>query len=128
MDIEKIKEKIINGDYNYTLKIPNIISLTHIFDEDLSVRQNREMAEEHNQKVKQMREKLFQERAKRYQQLRQDVVNYIVEDYKVTLNQANIIEDFAYAQKGDEVMSYLCYIDDVATLAESLFDSNHSYK
>lgn len=126
MDIEKIKKKFINGDYNYTLKIPDMISSTHIFDEDLSVRQNREMAEEHNQKVKQMREKLFQERAKRYRQLRQDVINYIIEDYKVTLKQANIIEDFAYAQKGDEVMSYLCYIDDVAIMVESLFSINDS--
>lgn len=128
MDIENIKKKFYNGDYNYDIKIPGILSQTHIFDEDLSVKRNREMVVEYNEKVRQMRIDCHHERAKRVQQLRQDVRDYIIEYYHFTLDQATTIEDFAFAQKGDEVMSYLCYIDDVATLAESLFDSNHSYK
>lgn len=126
MDIENIKEKFYNGDYNYDIKIPRIVSQTHIFDENLSVKRNREMVVEHNEKVRQMYIDCHHERAKRIQQLRQDVRDYIIECYHFTLDQATTIEDFAFAE--DDFSTYFDYVDDLATMAESFYTKTNLFK
>jgi hypothetical protein len=51
MDISEIRAKYDAGGYTYKIDIPKKVWDDHIFDEELSVRRNRELAKEHNDNV-----------------------------------------------------------------------------
>ena len=120
MDIEEIRTKYYNGDYKYIANIPVKVSLNHVFDEELSVKRNRELVEEHNAKVDAM---LKDKRAKQQELtalLANDVVTYIVDTYELSIRQARAIESFTYQEKHACMSDYFSYIDIYADLANEL--------
>ena len=120
MDISEIRERYNNGCYNYQTEIPSKVFDNHIFDENLSVKRNREMVAEHNQKVEDMKKEKNQKQAELYKQLTNDVVEYIVDSYDMSEEQARIVERFVYAEKHSFMNDYFSWIDEVAYMVEDV--------
>ncbi len=51
MDIEAIREKYNNREYNHNIEYGKKLPENYVFDEELSVKCNREMVAEHNARV-----------------------------------------------------------------------------
>ena len=120
MDISEIREKYNSGYYKCQIEIPAKVKDNYIFDEDLSVRRNREMVAEHNEAVEIIKKEKQNKQAELYQQLTNDVVTYIVDSYDLSEEQAHIIERFVYAEKHSSMCDYFSYIDDIAYMVEDI--------
>lgn len=92
-----------------------------IFDEDLSVKKNRELVEDHNNQVliKKKAYRLLVERL--FRQLRDDVIDYIAGTYSFSKARAQKIEEFVYASKHSYMYDYFLYIDEIADFCHSIF-------
>jgi hypothetical protein len=120
MDIEEIRTKYNNGDYKYTVDIPAKVPLYHVFDEELSVKRNRELAEEHNATVDNIAKEKRSKQQELDNQLTNDVVEYLVNICGLSLRQARVIESFAYQEHHSYMGDYFSYIGTYADLAEEL--------
>ena len=119
MNIEDIANAYWNGDYNYKMQIPDMLNPLYIFDENLSVKRNREMVFEHNQKVEDMRKEQRIKSNELSNKLTNDVVAYIVSTYDMNEDQARIVERYVYQKEHDFMTDYFSTIDEVAEMVEA---------
>jgi hypothetical protein len=122
LDIDEIRVNYNKGLYTYKADIPKKVQPDHVFDEELSVRRNRELAQEHNDKVDQLwrdKNRIQHELDKR---LAYDVVVYVMENYDLTERQAKIVENFVYQHHHSSMSDYFGYIDTYADFASMLVD------
>jgi hypothetical protein len=124
MDINQIEIKYLEGYYTYTsdMNVPQKVSSDHVFDEDLSVRRNREMVEEHNQKVDEIKAEIRKKQSDLNKQLSLDVAEYIVENYGLTFDQAKLVESFVYIELHSNMHEYFAAIDTYAEFADTLLN------
>lgn len=92
----------------------------HIFDEDLSVRRNREMVAEYNQEVDNLKTLRRSKQMELTAQLADDVVAYIKEYYNLTEAQAKCVQSWTYIEKHSSMCDYFASIDSFADFAERL--------
>lgn len=80
---EELMDKARNGAYYYKDPEPTMhyVGENHIFDEDLSVKKNREMAIAHNEKVKEQKRQRLLNRDKVRQQFHNDCVSCLMGSY-----------------------------------------------
>lgn len=122
MDIVEIREKYDNGYYDYCISIPRKVKEGYVFDENLSVKRNREMVTEHNQKIDDMLKEKRNNQAKLNKQLTDDVVTYIVDSYNISEEQARIVEKFVYMEKHSFMCDYFSWIDEIASMVEEIVE------
>ena len=121
MDIEEIKVKYRNGEYTHKMEeYPVYLNSSHIFDENLSVKRNREMIVEHNQMVDNMLREHKDKEKELGMQLRKDVATYIAHTYNMSNDQARIVESYVYNEYHAFVSDYLNSVDDVAEMVENV--------
>lgn len=120
MDIEEIRTKYNKGDYKYTVDIPAKVPLYHVFDEELSVKRNRELAEDHNAKVDAIVAEKHENQKRLNEQFTYDVIDYLVNNCELNLRQARIIESFTFQEHHAFMSDYFSYIDIYADLAKEL--------
>ena len=120
MDISEIRGKYNAGDYYYRVEIPKKVPLDCVFDEELSVRRNRELAIEHNEKIDQMRQEKVERQRELEQKLTNDVVEYLMAYYDLDERQARILEGFVYEHYHSYMGDYFSNIDTFADLAFQL--------
>lgn len=120
MDITEIRDKYKNKGYSYEVKIPKRLAEDYIFDENLTVKRNREMVAEHNQKVNNIREEAMRKQNELYQQLTEDVVTYIYINYNLSVPQARKVESYVYDQYHSCMYDYFEYIDTIAEFTEQV--------
>ena len=120
MDISEIQNAYWNGDYNYKMQIPEVVSYLHIFDENLSVKRNREMAMEHNQMVYAMQKEKQIKSNELHCKLANDVAEYIANTYDMNEDQARIVERYVYNRYHSFMSDYFAAIDEVAEMVESV--------
>ena len=118
MDITEIRDRYNNGYYTCKMEIPARVKENHVFDEELSVKRNREMVEEHNQRVEEMKNEKRSKQGKLDWQRTKDVVAYIVDSYNISEEQARIVEMFVYVEKHSCMCDYFSWIDKVAEMVE----------
>ena len=94
-----------------------------VFDEDLSVKKNRELVQDHNNQVRSKKKEYRQLSEKLFRQLRDDVIEYIMSTYSFNKVRAQKIEEFVYASKHSYMYDYFLYIDEIADLCYDLIDS-----
>lgn len=124
MDIREIADKYRDGYYTYsTPTIPTKVKDGHVFDENLSVKQNREMVAEHNKRVEELWKEARREQNKLHWQLTEDVINYIMNNYELNEPQARMVERFVYSEKHAFMSDYFAYIDEFAEFAEKLVNN-----
>jgi hypothetical protein len=117
MDIDEIRRKYEEGVYTYKTAIPDKVSPNHVFDEELSVKRNRELAQEHNDNVDRLRQEKARIQHELDDKLTYDVVVYIMTNYDLTEEQAKIVENFVYQHYHSSMYDYFCYIDVLADFA-----------
>lgn len=123
MHIDEIRNSYNRGEYTYKVDIPKKVNLDHVFDEELSVRRNRELAQEHNDKVDQMQRDKNRKQRELSEQLTKDVVEYIMAFYNLTEKQARILESFVYDEHHSYMGDYFTYIDTFADFADNLVNA-----
>lgn len=123
MDISEIRGKYDAGDYYYRRVIPKKVSLDCVFDEELSVRRNRELAIAHNDNIDQMRQENAEKQRELDQKLTSDVIEYITAYYNLNERQARILENFVYQEYHSCMGDYFSYIDTFADLADDLVNA-----
>ena len=122
MDIEEIRTKYYNGDYKYAVNIPVKVPLYHVFDEELSVKRNRELAEQHNATVDNIVAEKEEKQKELDEQFIKDVLEYLVNDCGLNLRQARVIESFTFQEHHSYMGDYFSYIDTYADLAKELLE------
>ena len=127
LDINEIRENYNNGKYSIShySEFQELIKLTkfprdHVFDENLSVKRNREMVEEHNDKIEQLRKVKREKQADLDRQLTEDVVAYLIDSYNLTSAQARLVELWAYNEKHHCMHDYFIFVDSLAEFADDL--------
>lgn len=121
MDISKIRENYDKGYYKVREAEPvTMLPIDHVFDENLSVKANREMVEAHNKKCEESRKVRRAAQLYLEKQLRIDVTKYIMEAYDLNERQADIVERFVYSEKHSYMCDYFASIDQIAEFAEEL--------
>lgn len=126
MDIIDIRERYDNGCYRYDINIPKKVTNDYVFDENLSVKRNREMVAEYNQKIDDMRNEKMYKQAELDNRLNEDVVDYIVDTYDINRAQAYFVEDFCYVEKHSYMGDYFSYIDEVADMVENVLKASNN--
>lgn len=120
LDIDEIRNKYNAGEYTYRVVIPKKVKPDHIFDEELSVRRNRELVKEHNDSIDQ----LWRDKNKKQSELddcfTKDIVEYIMAYYDLDERQARIVENFVYQHHHSSMCDYFGYIDTYADFAFQL--------
>lgn len=122
MDIAKIREKYNNGDYTHKHAILVELPVEHVFDENLSVKTNREMLEEYNCKIREQRAENRAKQAALDKQLHDDVINYLVNAYCFNKAQATLIERWVYTEHHSFMCDYFNNIDTMADFADDLIN------
>lgn len=125
MDIYEIKQRY--SDHYYDVERPTLRKYEpgHVFDEDKSVKWNREKLVEYNEGVnRQMREYLDQCYAKDTE-FKGDVCQYLVEAYEVSHAQAELIQAYVWEEHHSCMSEYFDYIDDVAEVVRNILNTSN---
>lgn len=122
MDIIEIRQKYDSGYYTYKADIPKNVCDDYVFDEELSVKRNREMAIEHNKKVAELQAEAQKKQNLLHWQLTEDVIGYITENYYLNEVQARKVERFVYQEHHSFMCDYFSYIDTYASFASDLIN------
>lgn len=123
--IEEIRLDYLNGLYTAKVDVPQRVSRYHIFDEELSVKANREMAAEHNRKVAEAQQEKAKRAAELSKQMSDDVVAYLIGSYNLNAVQARMIENYVYAEKHSYMRDYFASIDDTASFIEAVIKAGY---
>jgi hypothetical protein len=123
MHIDEIRNSYNRGEYTYKVDIPKKVKPDHIFDEELSVRRNRELVQEHNDNVDQLQRDKNRKQRDLNEQFTKDVVEYIMAFYNLTEKQAKILENFVYDEHHSYMGDYFTYIDTFADFADNLVNA-----
>ena len=123
MDISEIRAKYDAGGYTYHADIPKKVWDDHIFDEELSVKRNRELAKEHNENVERLQKYADRIQGELYKQFTYDVVKYIMDTYCLSEAQARVVDSFAYDEHHAFMCDYFSYIDTYANFAHKLLSA-----
>jgi len=123
LDIDEIIVNYNKGVYTYKADIPKKVKPDHVFDEELSVKRNRELAQEHNDNVDRLWRDKNRIQHELDERLTYDVVVYMMENYDLTERQAKIVENFVYQHYHSYMSDYFGYIDTFADLANDLVKS-----
>lgn len=120
MDINEIKKLYESGYYNSKILIPPEVKEGYVFDEELSVRRNKELVVEHNKMVDDLTTKRNQDQNKLNNLLRSQVMTYMTDTYEITDRQASLVNVYVMSHYHSNMYDYFHYIDEVAELAELL--------
>ena len=122
LNINEIRANYDKGVYTYKTDIPRKVKLDYIFDEELSVKRNRELVQEYNDNI----DRLWRDKERIQNELNErlvyDIVVYIMENYTLTDRQAKIIENFVYQHYHSCMSDYFSYIDIIASFADDLIN------
>ena len=123
--IEEIRRDWNNGQYVCHMDIPAKLPENHIFDENLTIKANREKIAQHNQIVADKKREKMEKNAELSRQLTRDVVAYIMDTYELNEAQACIVESYVYTEKHSFMGDYFSAIDSVAEMAESIVNAKN---
>lgn len=123
MDIREIQKLYTQGCYTVKMEIPKKLPNDHIFDENLTVKRNKELIIEHNERVDKLREERRSKQTKLNQKLTNNIVEYIMQNFELTREQAKHVESFVYNHYHDSMYEYFNSIDYFAEFAETLITS-----
>ena len=123
MDISEIRAAWDAGEYYVKMEIPQKVAVDHVFDVDLSVRRNREMAEEWNANVKHLQDEKWAKQAELSRKLTEDVVQYLMGTYDFTRKQAERVQSYVYTEKHSFMGDYFSAIDEIADMVRDVLDA-----
>ena len=114
--IEEIRKDWNDGKYTYSASPKRKVAADHIFDEELSVRKNREMVEEYNRDVEAHNKEITQKKNELFRKFTEDVIAYLMGSYNFSREVATKIEGQAYSDKHSCISDYLYYVDELGDI------------
>lgn len=120
-DIGEIQKDYASGCYAVPHpEMPEFVPLGYIFDEDKSVRENREMVNTHNEEAKKARNDYRLQLDQQEIRMRNDVKEYVAGAYGMSMASADIIERYTWEEYHSAVYDYLTAIEDVAEMVSDV--------
>ena len=114
--INDIYQQYIEGKYTfYPAIIPPKLKDGYIFDENKTVKENREMLEDYNNKRQIIVNNNVQGHTKMNQKLREDVIATLMDDYGISRAKAVFVENICYEKYHSSFSDYFCYIEDMTS-------------
>ena len=123
MDISEIRAAWDAGKYHVNMDIPRKVVVGHIFDENLSVKRNREMVEEHNENVNRMRNEKWRKQDELSHKLTEDVIQYLMGEYDFNRTQAERFQSYVYTEKHSCMGDYFSAIDELASMVRDVINA-----
>ena len=123
MDISEIRKAYDEGKYRFDMEVPAKVSESHVFDEDLSVRRNREMVQEWNDKVSALQKEKSAKNAELSRKLKDDVIAYLTGTYDFTESQACKVENYVYEHYHSFMCDYFTYIDEIGDMVYAVLNA-----
>lgn len=123
MYIDDIRAAWNRGEYICHMDIPQKVKENHVFNEELSVKRNREMAIEHNEMVTRLQNEKMHKNAELSKKLHDDVVTYILDSYDMNEAQARIVENYVSVGQHSFMCDYFEAIDEIASMVEDVIES-----
>lgn len=119
LTVQDVLKKEQNGEYD--VKRDQVVTLkkvtnTHIFDEDLSVKRNKELIEQNNEAFDAQSKEYLNKRRELGNQLFQDSVSALAEEHDVSTEKATVIYNYAYRE------SHSAGMHEVFDTANELFE------
>lgn len=115
-DLNEIREAWNNKEYICQMDIPSKVIDNYIFDEELSVKRNREMVKEWNDKVANLQMEKRRKNNELSKKLTEDVIAYLMGEYDFSHRQAELVERYVYNEKHSFMCDYFSAIDDIAEM------------
>lgn len=125
MTINEIKKDYNDKKYDFQLTVPRLlkVSSNHIFDENLSVKRNREMAEEHNRSVTMQTKMIFAEKNRLFNLLRDNCISAIVEESCfINTEMATEIFDVIYSEHHDTMNDFFWYMEEAIDFIDRMIN------
>ena len=123
MSIEEIRRAYNNKEYQYDVKIPAPLAPSHVFDENLTIKENKRLIEEHNASIEAMKKEKVAKNAELSRKLTQDVIDYLVGEYGFTEAQAQKVQNYVYIEKHAFMGDYFSAIDDIAGFVSEVLEA-----
>jgi hypothetical protein len=120
LHIDTIREDYEKGRYTMAINCAKMFPEDYVFDENLSVKRNRELVVERNQEVTELRKQQRNKQLELTNRLREDVTAYIEENYELSNRQAHLVESWVYSEKHSFMCDYFSSIDSFADFAETI--------
>lgn len=120
MTLTEIYDAYRNGEYNYTGEVIKPVADGHIFDENLSVKRNREMVEEQHELAKASRTLYQAESAALDRKLNDDIEAALMEEYEITAPVAALVRGYAYQQWHSCMHDMFANLPELAEFAEKV--------
>ena len=111
-----------NGEYENTMKYPNKSKYkeNHIFDEDQTVKWNREEVVRQNELIDLEKKAYSNESNRLNNKLYDDAVNGLMEEYKFNKKQAEKIWNYVYAEKHSHMNDVFYFAGELADIIEEV--------
>ena len=112
-------------DIDKQIRIPTAApkSITHVFDEEKSVRWNREQVEIYNKEISELRREAVECRAKSYRNLDKVVVDYMVEYEASDTTPRAVVEKVVSRAQKDHADDWWNYLSEYLEFAEEILES-----
>lgn len=122
ISVQDVYNNYQNNAYRNTDDYPKGRSLpdTHVFNEELSVKANRELVKEHNLNLQATRDAYRAKSGELEIKLRADAVAALMCEYDLTQNQAELVDSFAFQEKHSSTSDYIQSLYEYGDLAQSL--------
>lgn len=121
--IEEIRTLYCNGTFTYDKgKIDKKLPDNHVFSEDLTIRENREMVQKHNQMVKQAVDDWNKNQQELTAKMRSYVREAMVRFSNLSVKQAEIVEQYCWSEYHHCIGDYLMKADIMADLIEEVLE------
>lgn len=120
--IEEIKQAWNDGEYRCDIEVPAKVKEGYVFDEELSVRRNRELAIEHNQKVDDLKKQKSEQQVKLHKKLHNDIVDCICLNYNISRSKSEKIKSFVNEHWHANMYDFFYYLDTVSEFVEELLE------
>lgn len=115
MSLQEIRDAYNRHEYQYDIKIPPVLADSYVFDENLTIKENKQKIQEHNANVEAMKKEKRDKNAELSRKLTNDVIEYLIGEYGFTRKQAEKVQNYVYIEKHAFMCDYFASIDDIAT-------------
>lgn len=118
----KVQEAYANKEYDVDLDFPrlNRYKEFHVFDEEKSVKWNREEVERQNTLIQEAKDNWWKEKGRLQKCFHEDMVEAIQNDYKFNEAQAKKIFEYVYKEYHSNIGDVFMYVDEICDLFEDL--------
>lgn len=122
MTLSEIKQRY--EENYYEVKRPSIrkYDYGHVFDENESVKWNRDRLIKHNETVDREMKEYFDSCYAKEKELEKDVCNYISSEYEVSYKQAELIQAYVWEEYHSCMSNYFYYIDEIAEFVKNVIE------